>query len=120
MAATTTFPAILPDRASVKTVTPRVLRADFGDNYLQATPDGINPFTETWDLSFENYLETDITTITDFLDARGGYDPFFWTPPGETPLSPVKQWIQVEAYTHEFTAFQTGFLAFSIMRIYQL
>jgi len=62
----------------------RVLTAQFGDGYQQAAADGIHNKIETWPLEFSGTGE-EIKPIKDFLDARGGWEAFSWTPPlGET------------------------------------
>lgn len=58
----------------------RVLTAQFGDGYEQTAADGINNKTESWPLSFTGRA-TVITPIEAFLDARGGWQAFLWTPP---------------------------------------
>lgn len=58
----------------------RVLKAQFGDGYAQTAADGINNKSQSWPLSFTGRA-TAITPIKAFLDARGGAQSFFWTPP---------------------------------------
>lgn len=62
------------------TSTYRVRTAQFGDGYKQTVADGINNKTQSWPLSF-NGKSSKITPIRDFLDARMGYQSFYWTPP---------------------------------------
>jgi phage-related protein len=58
----------------------RTLKASFGDGYEQKAADGINNKVQMWPLSFVENLTT-TTAIRDFLDARMGYQSFYWTPP---------------------------------------
>jgi len=58
----------------------RVLRAQFGDGYVQQAGDGINNETATWPLEFAGYA-AQIQPIDDFLRAHQGFKPFWWTPP---------------------------------------
>jgi phage-related protein len=91
---TDTFPNISPDMDSDPTYTPKILRAEFGDGYLQAAGDGINPFKEEWSLSFTARPKADIDAIADFVKSKNGTVPFFWTPPDETT---PKKWFTVGA-----------------------
>lgn len=61
-------------------VTLRTLTAQFGDGYKQTAADGINNKAQSWPLIFTG-LSATVTPIKDFLDARMGYQSFFWTPP---------------------------------------
>lgn len=89
-----TFPNITPDMSSAPRYTPKILRAEFGDGYLQAAGDGINPFKEEWDLSFSNRPKSDIDTITAFVRAKNGAEAFLWTPPDEVT---AKKWFTTGA-----------------------
>ena len=62
------------------TSTFRVLKAQFGDGYAQTAADGINNKSRSWPLSFTGAAAT-VGAIEAFLDARGGWQSFFWTPP---------------------------------------
>lgn len=76
---TTTF-TWKADSKPTGTKTFRVLTAQFGDGYKQSTADGINNVSQSWPLSFTGRA-SDITPIRDFLDARAGWQSFYWTPP---------------------------------------
>jgi phage-related protein len=71
-----------PKYGAARKATPKVLISGFGDGYRQRAADGINNIDETWDLEFVNE-DTTIDDIDDFLVARGGWESFDWTPPGE-------------------------------------
>jgi phage-related protein len=58
----------------------RVLSAQFGDGYKQQAADGINNKSQSWPLTFTGF-SAKVTAIRDFLDACGGYQAFYWTPP---------------------------------------
>lgn len=82
-----TFPDIPPTKESPgESAKYRTRRSKFGDGYQQAAVDGINATELTWKLSFDNLATSYINTITTFLDERAGAFPFWWTPPGGTPL----------------------------------
>lgn len=76
-----------PQTAS-KTVTPRVLKAEFGDGYTQRTGDGINNSPREYALTFQAVAAT-IFAIDAFLQAENGVTAFDWTPPDGT----VGRWI---------------------------
>lgn len=73
-----------PDYQAQAQYKPRVRVAAFGDGYEQRVPFGINTNPQTWTLKFENRDNTEGTAIQSFLNARGGYDSFVWTPPGQS------------------------------------
>lgn len=60
----------------------RARKAQFGDGYSQHAGDGINAKVQTWNVVRVCTNETDKDAIEAFLDARAGYESFFWTPPG--------------------------------------
>ena len=66
----------------------RVLEARFGDGYVQRTKDGLNTAPRTWSLTFNPVSAAIADAIETFLEARGGAEPFYWTPPRAT--DPVK------------------------------
>lgn len=111
---TTTFPDIAPDRNSTRTKEDKVLRADFGDGYAQTAPDGINNYTVKWDLSFANYPAEDVDAITNFLDARGSNESFYWTEPfSDTPTL----WKQVGPYKVSYPAGLAKTLTVTIQQV---
>lgn len=67
-------------------VTARVNRAQFGDGYSQAVPDGINHTTQEWPLTFAGH-EADMQALVDFLAAHVGRS-FQWKP----LLGPIALW----------------------------
>lgn len=75
---------------SATTHEPRVLRADFGDGYVQRTGDGLNALSRKLEATFQALTNTEADAILSFFEDRKGYLPFLWTLPGEaTP----RQWI---------------------------
>lgn len=70
----------VPLAEPVGAATYRVLKAQFGDGYAQTAADGINNKTQTWPLQFRG-VGAKISAIRDFLDARQGFQSFYWTPP---------------------------------------
>ena len=92
MAATTTFPDIEAGIGTKKKKTSNIFIAMFDDGYEQRGRNGINTRKQIWNVVFDNILNADADTIEAFFDARGGTDPFKWTPPNE---STERQFIEV-------------------------
>ena len=89
---TVTFPTIARtvDFKSTKDKTYVVKENQFGDGYVQRTSDGLNAVRETWNNSWTNLLTAEKTTLETFFDGQGGWNPFFWTAPGD---SSNKKWV---------------------------
>lgn len=76
---TTTFSWAADGKLS-GTTTFAVLTAQFGDGYKQTAANGINNKSQSWPVKFTGN-SAKIIPIRDFLDARAGFESFFWTPP---------------------------------------
>lgn len=63
---------------------PRVRSTRFGDGYEERAPDGLNPMSETWSLSFRGIDLEMADEIEAFLDARlsaiAGLEAFNYVP----------------------------------------
>lgn len=116
---TETFPNIIPDKASTRTYTPRILQADFGDDYSQATADGINPYEEKWSLSFTNRPKADIDAIKALLELTNGWQAFYWTPPEEVEQTPPKKWIVKDGFTFNKSADDAYTITFTAKRVHR-
>jgi len=92
-----TFPNVSPDLSATPEREPIILRADFGDGYFQATGDGINPYKDTWEMSFTNRPKAQIDEIDAFVKGKNGVTSFYWTPPNEAVATPPKRWVTVGA-----------------------
>lgn len=68
----------------------RVLKAAFGDGYVQRVADGRNSIVGMYSVMFQNLRESEAATLLDFLKARKGYQAFNYTPPGE---STARLWV---------------------------
>ncbi len=90
---TTFIPPVPPSPGTSDTPKIRKLEAEFGDGYSQAVPDGINHIRREMTLDWDLLTPTQSNEIIDFFRARGGCEPFFWTPSDE--LTPLK-WICAE------------------------
>lgn len=63
---------------------PRIASTRYGDGYELRAPDGLNPITQKWQLSFKGLDAQVGNDIRGFLRARVnaviGLEPFNWTP----------------------------------------
>jgi phage-related protein len=73
-----------PDQSSELTTESRILEVQFGDGYGQASADGLNNLRDVWTLSWSGMSDAEKDAMKDFFRARGDYDPFDWTAPGES------------------------------------
>jgi phage-related protein len=62
-------------------VTNEVLRANFGDGYVQRSDHTMNCQVELYYVEFRNKTEAQTVDIKTFLEIHGGWAPFKWTPP---------------------------------------
>ena len=93
MAVTQTWPAGLPgpsDENLTYTYQPRVRTARFGDGYEARIADGLNHNPRNFTMEWPNLTTAQKDTINNFLIARGGWEPFNWTPPREGSSIKVK------------------------------
>lgn len=76
-----TFPddVIGPSFPIDKQAQPKTLKAEFGDDYTQETPDGINYLRYTYNLKWDALTTTERDIIEEFLVSQGGYKTFIWT-----------------------------------------
>jgi phage-related protein len=81
MTTTFTWPVQAKPTGAIKL---RTLSAKFGDGYEQVAADGINNIEQSWPISILG-LAAEVTPARDFLNARQGYQSFFWTPPLGAP-----------------------------------
>lgn len=111
----TTFPAIAIDNKSTYKRTPRNLTNSFGDGYSQIYADGINAYSETWNLSFSNRPKADIDTIQNFLNTQLNGVVFQWQAPDD---GSVKNWRLVGDYSITDADNQTRSISFQIERYF--
>jgi phage-related protein len=71
----------VPYRSTSGQVRPRVIVAQFGDGYEQATGDGRNQVLRDWHLVFTAISKAKLGQIDAFFIAQGGWKKFLWTPP---------------------------------------
>lgn len=84
MSLQTFTPAIRPDVGSGGSHQFRTLTANFGDGYDQEAADGINPLKSTYTLNWSNLTVAQADAVIAFFDARGGYEAFNYTIPGQS------------------------------------
>lgn len=89
MALQTFRPPVAPSPGTTNKPEFKTLEADFGDGYSQAGPDGINNVRDILSLSWETLLPSEAKLITDFLRARKGAEPFWYTRSNDTV---AKKW----------------------------
>jgi phage-related protein len=84
MSFTTFNPPVPPSPGTSDQPRIRKLEAEFGDGYSQAVPDGLNHIKREISLDWDLLTPTQSNDIIAFFRARGGCEPFFWTPSDET------------------------------------
>jgi phage-related protein len=90
-----------PNYKNKTTNTPRVRKVILGDGYEKRAEDGLGNKPITYDLSFENRSQSEITAIAHFLDARGAVESFVFT--GRIPYIATKFFVCEEfMITEEF------------------
>ena len=74
-----TYPAlaieVVPDKGFSTGVTPRVLKAQFGDGYQQRVADGINPINSTFSMAFVKRPRAEIDNIEKYFELLGAVTP---------------------------------------------
>ena len=67
-----------------KKMSPRILRAKFGDGYSQRAGDGINPIDEEYSCDWDHVDETEADALEAQFEGLYGVGTLTWTPPGES------------------------------------
>lgn len=62
---------------------PKVRRAEFGDGYIQRSPNGINSIRDKFTVMAKNVTPAQALEIIAFMKARKGCESFYWTPTDE-------------------------------------
>lgn len=68
----------------------RVLRAQFGSQYVQRQGDGLNPINRKYSVQFVHLLISEAQYLDDFFRRHGGWEAFYYTVVGD--VSP-KLWV---------------------------
>jgi phage-related protein len=74
------LPPIPPSPGTSDKTTAKLREVEYGDGYTQSSPDGLNHLRKELSLTWEKLLPEQAKYITDFLAARGGYEPFQYAP----------------------------------------
>lgn len=88
MPLTTFDPTPKPSPGTALTQQIKILEAEFGDGYTQATPDGINHIRQQVELKWDALTESQMQVIIGFFVARRAVEAFYYQPAGE--VSPLK------------------------------
>lgn len=80
MALETFTPPVQPSPGTSKKITPKILKAEFGDGYSQSSRNGHNHIRDEVSLSWDYLLRSEAEAIDAFFTARGG-DQAFWYQP---------------------------------------
>lgn len=70
-----------PDFAAQEASRPAIKTVKLGDGYEQRYRFGLNTDMKEWSLTFSARDDSEADAITDFFEARGGWDNFTWTHP---------------------------------------
>lgn len=84
-------PPLWPSPGATQKRDMKILRAEFGDGYSEATPDGLNHVRRTLDLRWDVLETCDRDKIIKFLDDRKGVEPFYFALPGQDQMRYVAQ-----------------------------
>jgi phage-related protein len=79
MALDTFNPPVRPSPSPENSPEFRVLEAEFGDGYTQATRDGLNHIRDVVSLRWDTLTPDQANTIETFLRDKGGDTPFLFT-----------------------------------------
>ncbi|MEN6621495.1 MAG: phage tail protein [Smithella sp.] len=77
-------PPLKPTYGTTANLEPRILRAEFGDGYSQRAADGLNTNPIKVTLNFDALSVAQADQVFNFLQARAGWDSFYYTLPRET------------------------------------
>jgi phage-related protein len=88
MAIQTFNPPVPPSEGTSATQKVNLLKAEFGDGYIQTTRNGLRHLKKSIRLSWDMLTPTHAEEILDFFYDHGGYTSFLYTPSDE--LTPMK------------------------------
>jgi phage-related protein len=84
MSLTIFTPPIGPSPGTQTAVQLALNKSEFGDGYTQAGPKGLNHVRHTVDLNWAGVTADQLANLRAFMTARGGYQSFWYQPPGFT------------------------------------
>lgn len=98
-----------PSFEAIESSKPRVRKFQAGDGYEQRVRFGLNTDPKEWTLTFSERSDAERDNILTFLEARGGYQSFDWTPPrGDAGKYVCEEW-QVTMRAYNFNTIQATF-----------
>lgn len=81
---TVTFsPPVPPSPPTGKKTSFRIRKVPFGEGAVQVFKDGLNSVMVSYDLNWSNLTASQAGAIEAFFVARGGYETFLYTVPGD-------------------------------------
>ena len=81
MPSTYTFePAFDPSYPYEDSRAPRLLKAKYGDGYIERAGDGINIQPRELSLTWDNLMDNELASTIGFFEDRKGYQSFWWVP----------------------------------------
>lgn len=92
----------------------RVLKAQFGDGYLQTAPDGVNHQVDSWNIIYANLTDADRASVWSAIETVGVSDYFTWTPPGDV----AKKWKIVSEVTETPQSGDIYSISFDLMQVF--
>jgi phage-related protein len=93
-------PCVAPSPGAQNKPAIKILQADFGDGYSQPTPDGLNHIRRVLTLQWDGLDWFERDQIIDFLECRGGTEPFIFRMPEQCPWYIEPKEVQAKfAYT---------------------
>ncbi len=72
------IPEVMPSPGTSTKPMVRLKKAEFGDGYTQAAPDGLNHIREVLTLSWAGLSKNQALALDNFFRRHGGYYPFFY------------------------------------------
>lgn len=106
MAVETFLPPLPPSSGTRNKPELKILKAEFGDGYTQAVPDGINHIRAVFSLSWEVLTPDQAWAMESFMERQGGTKPFLYQPTGRPApmLFTCEEWERTMGTPNEFTA----------------
>ena len=107
---------VVADRGLIRTATPRVLVATFGEGYEQRVADGVNPNNQTFAINFANREAAKIYQIAAYFDAIIGKS-FTLTVTDHSGNTNIK--VVVETYNITYISENFHTLSAELRRVYE-
>lgn len=111
---------VVPDKNLRLSSKPRVLTAKFGDGYEQRIADGINTNEQSFSISFNNRLDTEIDKIAEFFEQKNAVVSFVYGYPDTRATEGIEE-IKVVCTNFDVTFIASGYSSCSatLKRVYE-